>query len=99
MVMGISGEAVQMGLRPRIQKMVRPARKPMVYQHLESSLFMTCIRKASEERLISTAYIDYGHVSFIFSDERAGSFVLSPAIDDLAHGKRARRLSLGSQFL
>lgn len=31
MVMEISGEVIQMGFRPRIQKMVRPAGKPVVY--------------------------------------------------------------------
>lgn len=31
MVMEISGEAIQMGFRSRIQKMVRPAGKPVVY--------------------------------------------------------------------
>lgn len=31
MVMEISGEAIQMGFRPRIQKMIRSAGKPVVY--------------------------------------------------------------------
>lgn len=60
---------------------------------------MNRISKPSEERLISTAYIKYGHVSFIFSDERAGSFALSSAIHDFIDGKKARRPSLGRRFL
>lgn len=60
---------------------------------------MNRIRKLSEERLISTAYINYGHVSFTFSDERAGSYALSSAIHDFIGGKKEWRPSLGKQFL
>lgn len=60
---------------------------------------MNRIRKLSEKRLISTAYISYGHVSFTYLDESAGLHTLSSAIHDFIDGKEARRPSLGRQFL